>query len=75
MEASMKTRLFASLSFGALVSAAVIASSATPSSAFTLSTTSVKAALSTENIEQVHWWRHKRCWRGRYHHHWHCRYW
>jgi hypothetical protein len=74
MEASMKAHPFASLFFGAFVGAAIIASSATPATAFTLSSTSVKAALSGENIDQVRWWHHRHCWWGRYHHR-HCCHW
>jgi hypothetical protein len=70
----MKARSFASLSLGAFVAAALIASSATPATAFTLSTTSIKAAFSAENIDQAHWWHHRHCWWGR-HHHRHCCYW
>jgi hypothetical protein len=68
-----KTRLFASLSLGALAAATLIALSATPSSAFTLSTTSVTPSFSAGNIDQV-WWHHHHCWWGRYHHR-HCHWW
>jgi hypothetical protein len=55
----MKTRLIASLSLAALAGAAIIALSATPSSAFTLSATSA-APFSAAQIDKV-WW-HRHCW-------------
>jgi hypothetical protein len=68
----VRTRLFASLSLGALVGAALVALSVTPSSAFTLSTPSAKAPFSAAQIDKV--WYHRQCWVG-YYGHVHCRYW
>jgi hypothetical protein len=55
----MKTRLVA-LSIAALAGAAIIALSTTPSSAFTLSTTSAKSSAAAQ-VDKV-WWRHRHCW-------------
>jgi hypothetical protein len=65
----MKTRLVTHLSLAALAGAAIIALSATPSSAFTLSATAA-TPFSAAHVDKV-WWRHHRhCW---WHHgHRHC---
>jgi hypothetical protein len=70
----MVIRILAGGCAAALAGAAMLAISATSASAFTLQSPSLQAPVASANIDQVHWWRHRHCWRGRWGH-LHCRYW
>ena len=69
----MFSRVLTTSLLAAATGVAMMALTAAPASAFTLSSPSLAPAVTHADIDQVWWrhrWHHRHCWRGRWH--WHC---
>jgi multidrug efflux pump subunit AcrB len=71
---NMTLRPFAMTTVGAVAGAALLALTIAPATAMTLSAPSLAPGFSASQIDKVHWWGHRHCWRG-WRGYWRCRYW